>query len=833
MSRHRPHRSAGRGIAAVRRRLAALLTVSVALVVAWPASATATVPTPGDHPVAGSPAIPGPTKPGYSTLVNHSAVLQPALENGSTRRTVFVQLADQGVAQVSAALLARGEPAAVVRLAVVRARTAIGAQAAAVAATAKAADPAAVTVFQVANAIPGVGITASPAALRALAVLPDVARISEIVPKTRAAVGSAQLDSAMRSWTDRGVTGLGVRVGVIDSGIDYTAANFGGPGTTAAHEAAGRTNRWEPTAKVAGGLDFVGDNYDAAAETSSGVPNPGYQPVPHPDANPLDCSGHGSTVGGAIAGRGVDAAGQAFGGRYPTLTGPALDQLTVAPGVAPQALLYALKVFGCSGATDAIIPALDWALDPNGDDDFSDHLDVVDLSLTGPANASDDPENAVLDAVAQLGVLPVTTNPWPAADGSASGSSRALSAASGSAELAGVAALVRQARPSWTPEQVKAAVINSAGAGSGVAATDTDPGAGSIDATSAVSTSLLAYSATNPGAVSVSFGVVQADVRQQVVVQTSAVVVQNVGGDDANLALTYRQAVGQPGVSYQVSPDHMVLPSGTSALATVVMTINPAALRHTLAPGVAAQQTNALTGLDEARQYQSASSGAVLITGASAVALDVPVRGSARPFSTTAAVDGTFTGSPALVLSGTRLGALVARRSGQHRVQLAGLSAESGLPQYPDAGLFRLVATTPPRAPHRARSAPVRRPYPGQRHRFEPTVRPVGISPGTCRQWGPDGPRRPAARPVTCGSGCPPTPTGRRWVTGCFRRSTSTPTGTTRPTTRSRSRPPAVIRTCSTPCSSTTRARDRWSTSTRSTSTWATSTPMCSTRTCC
>jgi hypothetical protein len=139
------------------------------------------------------------------------------------------------------------------------------------------------------------------------------------------------------------------------------------------------------------------------------------------------------------------------------------------------------------------------------------------------------------------------------------------------------------------------------------------------------------------------------------VVQTSAVVVQNVGGDDANLALTYRQAVGQPGVSYQVSPDHMVLPSGTSALATVVMTINPAALRHTLAPGVAAQQTNALTGLDEARQYQSASSGAVLITGASAVALDVPVRGSARPFSTTAAVDGTFTGSPALVLSGSGL----------------------------------------------------------------------------------------------------------------------------------------------------------------------------------
>ena len=30
-----------------------------------------------------------------------------------------------------------------------------------------------------------------------------------------------------------------------------------------------------------------------------------------------------------------------------------------------------------------MIPALDWALDPNGDGDFSDHLDIINMSLGG------------------------------------------------------------------------------------------------------------------------------------------------------------------------------------------------------------------------------------------------------------------------------------------------------------------------------------------------------------------------------------------------------------------------------------------------------------------
>ena len=49
--------------------------------------------------------------------------------------------------------------------------------------------------------------------------------------------------------------------------------------------------------------------------------------------------------------------------------------------MAPNASLYALRIFGCGGVTDVVIQAIDWALDPNGDGDFSDHLDVINMSL--------------------------------------------------------------------------------------------------------------------------------------------------------------------------------------------------------------------------------------------------------------------------------------------------------------------------------------------------------------------------------------------------------------------------------------------------------------------
>jgi len=47
----------------------------------------------------------------------------------------------------------------------------------------------------------------------------------------------------------------------------------------------------------------------------------------------------------------------------------------------PGASLYAIRVFGCGGGTGLTVQGIDWAMDPNGDTDLSDHLDVINMSL--------------------------------------------------------------------------------------------------------------------------------------------------------------------------------------------------------------------------------------------------------------------------------------------------------------------------------------------------------------------------------------------------------------------------------------------------------------------
>src|SRR5690606_16023058 len=100
--------------------------------------------------------------------------------------------------------------------------------------------------------------------------------------------------------------------------------------------------------------------------------------------DPLDCRNgdaaqHGTHVTGIAGGNGVLTDGTSFFGPYNASFDP--STFRVAPGVAPEAELYALKVFGCSGGTTLLLQAFEWAVDPNGDNDLSDRLDVVNLSL--------------------------------------------------------------------------------------------------------------------------------------------------------------------------------------------------------------------------------------------------------------------------------------------------------------------------------------------------------------------------------------------------------------------------------------------------------------------
>ena len=82
---------------------------------------------------------------------------------------------------------------------------------------------------------------------------------------------------APTAWSGSlGVHGENIKVAIIDTGIDYTHANFGGPGTPEAYDAAFATSTapadpalFGPLApKVKGGIDLVGDDYDANDDAS-------------------------------------------------------------------------------------------------------------------------------------------------------------------------------------------------------------------------------------------------------------------------------------------------------------------------------------------------------------------------------------------------------------------------------------------------------------------------------------------------------------------------------------------------------------------------------------
>ena len=250
--------------------------------------------------------------------------------------------------------------------------------------------------FRTANAVPGVALRATAATVADLASQPGVRSVRRITPARTSNASAVQLGRAVAAWQQTGRLGTGVRIGVIDTGIDYTHADFGGPGTPDAFA----SPRTFPTEKVVGGIDLAGDDYDADS------PDPA-RTVPNPDEDPIDCQGHGTHVAGTAAGYGVSADGTTFRGDYSALTPEQLTDMRIGPGAAPGASLYAIRVFGCEGSTELTPLGLDHALDPNGDGDFDDRLDVVNLSLGSDFAAVDDPVNDFVTALTDSGVMVV------------------------------------------------------------------------------------------------------------------------------------------------------------------------------------------------------------------------------------------------------------------------------------------------------------------------------------------------------------------------------------------------------------------------------------------
>lgn len=237
-----------------------------------------------------------------------------------------------------------------------------------------------------------VAVRVDASALQTIRQLPGVAKIRPVLhyqltlEETVPYVGATAVH-------EQGFEGEGVVVAVLDSGIDYTHRNLGGPGTVEAFtEAYGdapgdprNETRDElfPTEKVIEGFDFVGEAWPDGDRTED--PDPIDAP-----GEPVALGGHGTHVADIIAGQSEDGEHR---------------------GVAPEASLLAVKVCSavstsCNGV--ALLRGMDYSLDPNGDGDPSDAADVINMSLGSDYGQQEDDLAEAAAAAVKLGVVVVT-----------------------------------------------------------------------------------------------------------------------------------------------------------------------------------------------------------------------------------------------------------------------------------------------------------------------------------------------------------------------------------------------------------------------------------------
>jgi subtilisin family serine protease len=186
---------------------------------------------------------------------------------------------------------------------------------------------------------------AAGAALALALILPAVATAAEphiyVAQSLFGAKSLIHLDSWLSlqpPWEEK-PSGRGVRIGVIDTGMDGTHPDLQGVLACSAC--------WR---------DFVGD---------------GKHP-PFTLTQPYDDHGHGTHVAGILAARGHF---QADPLQYYWLTG--------ARGIAPEAKLIVAKAMDSrgEGSDERVAAALRWLLDPDGDPSTDDGADIVNLSI--------------------------------------------------------------------------------------------------------------------------------------------------------------------------------------------------------------------------------------------------------------------------------------------------------------------------------------------------------------------------------------------------------------------------------------------------------------------
>jgi len=205
--------------------------------------------------------------------------------------------------------------------------------------------------------LPGFVAEATPAALDLLLADERVASVVRDLPVAASLAESVPLVGARRVREEAAVTGGGVAIAVVDTGVDYTLEAFGrcdAPGD-------------EGGCRVVAGRDVVDE-----------------------DDQPLDTQGHGTAVAGAAAGAAIDGC-QA--------------------GAAPGASLVALRALDPSGRGSAstVLAALDWVLEHHE----THGIRVVNVSaasaetFSSPAPCDGGLAGLAFERLAQAGVLVV------------------------------------------------------------------------------------------------------------------------------------------------------------------------------------------------------------------------------------------------------------------------------------------------------------------------------------------------------------------------------------------------------------------------------------------